>query len=1139
MILHFPNFDTLRVALSSGAVPQAVSLAPALAGFDGQGQIWVTPSEPLPSEALAQLRRLGGHVRKTAAVPLDQPVSCWPQLLPVTRDPAAGTLTDKTPVLFELSEEELPGLVTEILRLGNDRQSFRPLTTGDQTRVLLRVTGPPYYSVLRALDRDGRESAPRAYLERSPRVWVEISHTHALAEQIQPPAGQLLLLRPPREWTALDEAKFHDIYEIIDFALPAPARHWHDTDFTLRMSVTLRLGRGGSTEPAELWVLHQDGIDQLDALVRNSDDQVLSRLAFAVGVQDDRTTVVLRVRPSRQRPPELVLEGIGFRSYLHLPHLFLPCGTRLHPQLRRDVVSKLLAADPSQITWLDPNPDGTFTPETLPDAAFRPLEQWVDYVLDHDHEALQAWVEAAHFDFEPFICRDDQPDPARKAPEPKQVRPRRPAGPEVPMEEENPKTKSAAKAASKSRRRKPEEAVEPWLEAKPNELQQRRQILEKQFLDLPSPLDDPQRKELWREMAQVNGGLHLSNDATVCWVNSLWEPPAPPPSWLEAWFRAERKGADGRDFSGAELDHLLANPDPPLADVRALAAYLAWVAHGEQEVPELVERLSQVQHFLERFEPRLPIRAVWLAWVALVRLSRGDVLALARARDRLLERLYQQGLSSEFDLPSFMRFSELRARDRFRAVREQILDLRQVFHERLAQESQLAATTADYVDLTWAFGLARLGETEECHKLLQSAQESLADRDAVHAWLFQAYDYRIRQALEGKAGTGRLPADLLDNRPPLRSQQRYTVDKLCEHSRILEPHEKRHAYLNMTGDVPGDLSQELNGLYALNDHGELAARLTSLVQTPRTGDHVDQDEAQILRTALDLAPRLGESFARDLIDRVLPILDRLEDFCERLRLLEKALFLAAHFDQTAILQKFLVRFRQLTRSHGTDLVQAMENPSQVSQLQALENLLGHSFRSLRRLGLRDEIGHLLEGLAELILQGRQGKNANPKRFAIEEKEKRGKPGQIWSRTLRLLLNVAAGWFYFGRDSEALYILDQTRDLLLHGDLGAEFPRATQTLLACAYVQALGSAPIELALSRIKDLFRTVERIHDEWHSKSHYSLAKLQLVEAVVLSLVSDDCVLDKTGRRWLDDDEYLVRRRIHGDVRTALSQEG
>jgi len=26
---------------------------------------------------------------------------------------------------------------------------------------------------------------------------------------------------------------------------------------------------------------------------------------------------------------------------------------------------------------------------------------------------------------------------------------------------------------------------------------------------------------------------------------------------------------------------------------------------------------------------------------------------------------------------------------------------------------------------------------------------------------------------------------------------------------------------------------------------------------------------------------------------------------------------------------------------------------------------------------------------------------------------------------------------------------------------------------------------------------------------------------------------------RWLDDDEYLVRRRIHADVRAALSQAG
>ena len=42
------------------------------------------------------------------------------------------------------------------------------------------------------------------------------------------------------------------------------------------------------------------------------------------------------------------------------------------------------------------------------------------------------------------------------------------------------------------------------------------------------------------------------------------------------------------------------------------------------------------------------MRAVWLAWSHVVKLSRGDVLALARARDRLLERLFHNVRQARF-----------------------------------------------------------------------------------------------------------------------------------------------------------------------------------------------------------------------------------------------------------------------------------------------------------------------------------------------------------------------------------------------------------------------------------------------------------------------------------------------------------
>ena len=49
-----------------------------------------------------------------------------------------------------------------------------------------------------------------------------------------------------------------------------------------------------------------DPIEQLNAFVQASDDQLLGRLSFAVGDHKGHKTIVLRVRPSKLPPPVLV-----------------------------------------------------------------------------------------------------------------------------------------------------------------------------------------------------------------------------------------------------------------------------------------------------------------------------------------------------------------------------------------------------------------------------------------------------------------------------------------------------------------------------------------------------------------------------------------------------------------------------------------------------------------------------------------------------------------------------------------------------------------------------------------------------------------------------------------------------------------
>ena len=93
----------------------------------------------------------------------------------------------------------------------------------------------------------------------------------------------------------------------------------------------------------------------------------------------------------------------------------------------------------------------------------------------------------------------------------------------------------------------------------------------------------------------------------------------------------------------------------------------------------------------------------------------------------------------------------------------------------------------------------------------------------------------------------------------------------------------------------------------------------------------------------------------------------------------------------------------------------------------------------------------------------------------------------------------------------------------------------QTELAYAYASALVMAPARLAINGVEELFERLTGVSDTLITNTHYSLAKLRVVEGAVLAVVTDDFVLGPAIRRWLDDDEYCVRRRIHDDTRRLI----
>jgi hypothetical protein len=1136
MILKFPDLATLQLALTSGAIPPAVSRSAAVAGFSEPDLVWVETRASLSRAVQAELKRLGVQVCRSSGAALATEVDSWLELLPLEPDldPLLGL--EQTPVLFELPDgAHLSQLATEMLRLGNDRQSFRALEEGHKrdgaARVLLRVVGPPYYSLLRAIDRRGQEGAPIAYKERAAGVWVEVGFSHPLAEKIKPPRGQLLFLRPPRHWTVIADAPFRDVYEVLEFLLPDAPSRWQDGKLQTKLKVPLSLRKGGSPDNPELWVLQGDAVAELNRFVQNNDDQLLGRLAFAVGHQDGKTTIVVRVRQSRQAPPQLVLNAVGYRPHLKLPNLFLPVGMGLHPPLRRDKVRELFAEDVNRVHWLSPGEDGTFTPQSLPEDAFLPLTQWVDYVLDRDRQELQAWMQAAQFDFESFVCNED--GTPRKKPEPPEPKHKG-------KDEKGPKKAREAEdnTAAFEAPRQPEPEEEPELDdfgavaaVEPSELQKELRALEQQFVELEGGLDAPERRALWPKLARCNSLLQSGDDAGICWLHALWGEKAVPAGWAWNWFCTEAvasqppietglykaprtwltrflaEGCRSRELTADELDLLLKTKEPTTGDLRALAAYLVWAGSRKAMPAALAERLQPIQFFLEAHERLLPIRGTWLAWL---HLSAGDVLTVARARDRLLERLFQNGLRPEQDLPGFLRFADTPTSQRFRAVREWmtgLADLTQKWVQDNASTMQKPPMDA-YVDLVFSFGLARLGEAEAARDLLSRAQEGLAGKDDAHAFLLEAFRYRIRQALDGKPHTGPLPAELLNLLRGMVPLLNYVVDRLRRHSRILEPDQEIDPYRKW-GARMSELDNQLADMADLTDRKEIAARVQRVLKGLSKGMEGVEQRAKVLKAALEAAPRVGEEFAREMLDLGQKAYDALPEpadvnaLTERATFLEKALFVAAHFDSTEHLHPLVARFEAMLQSQSGSLA-----------IQALEKLAGRCFRGLRKLGMRDQIDPLLRQMADLVLEGKDLESLDP-------------------AGLRAMLLVAEEWYFFGRDAQAEPVLQAVRKVLLSGELVTNDHRAKeQTALAAAYARTVGQAPVAVAQKRLEEIVTSVKGVRDTYTTSSHFSVSQFDVIEAVVLAVVSDDFTLGPQARRWLDEDEFLVRRRIHTDVK-------
>lgn len=1118
MIFEFNDAAVLRRVLSAGVLASSTLRSSVCYARDDEGHILIETTARLSQSTVSSVTELGAVKSKKAVLADSIQASCWFECCPFEPQPAQP-LSPETTVLVEVAAGDFRHFCVELMRLGCDKAQHQHL--GD--RVIFIVTGLPYYLLLGCKDR--------AYIGHTHNVWSAVGCTHPFVNRLSASDDKVLLIGPDRPWTLMTKPTTVPLFQVTEFAINPGPVEFVDAPLPKHLETTIGLTHRDPPAPADLWIIDAENpVDALNDMAANSDDQTLARLQFTVVDSGESVAVLLRPGEVRAERPVLPACFKPYCQYLKLPGLYVPCDRAVYPPLRRDVVRNLLCGPDGSLTWLHPEEGRSFTDKRVSSVKFQSLLSYVEYARGENSD-VPHWEASDIFGFEKFTCNEkEESDKTSKEPA-KQTsggtrRYRGPASGET------------AKAAAWV---PPAPTVPTYVPLTPTQQQLRLKELETAFIAVTGTLDTPERVTMLYEMGHLNTETGDHSAAGLCWLSAIWSDPGVGRDHLWEWFRIEALASRAREkldskvsswnrditakqshLTDTALTDLLSSP----ANTRSLCAYLCWAEKAA--VPaQLTARLREICLFLEANERQIPVRAAWLAWSALSRMT-GDVLLLARARDRALRLLFEKGNRDVSELPVFLRVlsskdgCKLLGRDEWLS---RLIDKGLKWSESLRSTlpAEAVGTTLCCIKALFSCAAAYMGCTvirtrlnEEVISDLRPALAKLVDKvgasekqHATQAMTFIVESLLFRSAViaDGRP-TEPLPVERITYlNEKMDKMQRYYVDRLRQHSRLMSPGERVDAFTEWGANADA-LLVAINEAVKNPDSSKVESALLLLLRKQQ--ELGGAGWRLVLEYCFDTAPKLSDDFVSVVMQSLAAYWDTgVAGVTEQAKLLEKALFAAAHYDRRDDVAVLSDRFRVLLSSKA--LVQSAD---------VIENLASESLRGLRRLGMGDRVNGLLETMQTVLLGGKK-----PSSLTIASEDSNN------ASILCSLLHVAGGYLYFGRNDAAAPLLSAGRAALF-----SNWPPSmdkNKAAMAAVYARTVGNLNPDEAAAGLEEVF-SLKNLCDTLTTSRYYSLLQLQVVEAVVLSIAGSDGQNSTGNRRFADDSEFILRRRIHADYRSA-----
>ena len=284
----------------------------------------------------------------------------------------------------------------------------------------------------------------------------------------------------------------------------------------------------------------------------------------------------------------------------------------------------------------------------------------------------------------------------------------------------------------------------------------------------------------------------------------------------------------------------------------------------------------------------------------------------------------------------------------------------------------------------------------------------------------------------------------------------------------------------------------------------------------------------MLHKVIDLVPRIGTDYTRETLEKIPEVLRQFEDLRTKgatsqhvssedvisriSQLFARAIRVADHFDLVDLIPA-------LTELYIDTFYRGRNDRTPYAVITSLEAVAG----VLRR--RHGELDALITQINKAVV----GNDRIDSLFMVAKK----KSDLAAATILRSYLCLANANLFAGQKELGIRMIDEVDSL---------FPQiiALRALdIASVIGQLIGSygllnrevglAKIELLLERLPSEKLITKQVMNDYYSRLHINIAE-RVVSAIAIDSFADAM---NQGRRWRDEDEYLVRKRIHEDMRS------